>query len=354
MKSRRKNSRQHGFTLVELLVSMAILSLLLLLVMSMTDQIASVWKRTSGSISAFQESRAAFETLTRKLSQATLDTYWDYDPPISSGGTPTSYVRRSELHFVAGQASALLGGIPWIDTTGHAVFFTAPLGYSSMPQGTDVPLGNLMNAKGFFIQHGSNSAQLPKFLEPILPARDRYRLMEFWQPTERLSIYGVTRSQLAGNPSLARDWFRQPLTDNRDLARPLAENVVALVLWPQRASTDPGSPITEDYSYDTRAFLSDPTATASRNLLPPTVLMTMVVLDEESAARLETMPASAKSVLQPGQLFVSLPDLDLDAQRMKLDEDLSTLEDFLNDNRLGYRIFNSQVTIRQSKWSDSQ
>lgn len=282
MTTSRDRIGRRAFTLVELLVAMAILSLLLVLMTSMTDQVARVWKRTSGTISAFQESRAAFETITRKLSQATLDTYWDYDPPISAGGAPSSYVRRSDLHFLSGPANDLLTGVSWIQPIGHAIFFGAPLGYSSSSSSNTVPLGSLMNAKGFFVHRGSNSAQLPNFLKSIIPTRERYRLMEFWQPTEQFSVYDVSPTDLDANPNLGRDWYKKPLESQPQLARPLAENVIALVLWPQRARTDVGTPLTSDYRYDTREYLSDPAASVSRNLLPPTVQVTMVVLDDES------------------------------------------------------------------------
>src|SRR5437867_2293961 len=80
-----------GFTLVEVMVSMAILVLLLLVLVSITDATRKTWSYTSSKIEQFQDAREAFESITRKLSQATLNTYWDYDNPL----TPTRYLRQS-------------------------------------------------------------------------------------------------------------------------------------------------------------------------------------------------------------------------------------------------------------------
>ncbi len=44
----------------------------------MLDTIASIYRRMRSRIDTFQEARAGFETVTRRLSQAMLNTYWDY------------------------------------------------------------------------------------------------------------------------------------------------------------------------------------------------------------------------------------------------------------------------------------
>ena len=64
-----------GFTLVELLLSTALIALLLLLFVSMVEQTGKIWTRTSSKVSQFQATRAAFDAMTRNLSQATLNTY---------------------------------------------------------------------------------------------------------------------------------------------------------------------------------------------------------------------------------------------------------------------------------------
>lgn len=63
-----------GFSLLELMVSMAVLSLVMLVLLSITGTTQSIWKQTSQRIDSFQVARSGFESMTRRLSQATLNT----------------------------------------------------------------------------------------------------------------------------------------------------------------------------------------------------------------------------------------------------------------------------------------
>ena len=95
MKPHRKHS---GFTLVEVLVSAGIVVVLMVVLLGMTDQTQRLVRSTSAKVEQFQEARVAFEAMTRRLAQATLNTYWDYDNPTK----PTKYIRSAELR--AGKA----------------------------------------------------------------------------------------------------------------------------------------------------------------------------------------------------------------------------------------------------------
>ena len=92
------NARDPGspaFTLVELLISMSVLTVIMLLMVSIAGSTQRIWKQTSTRIDAFRATRTGFESMTRRISQATLNTYWDYN----STTAPTRYVRRSELRL---------------------------------------------------------------------------------------------------------------------------------------------------------------------------------------------------------------------------------------------------------------
>ena len=93
-----------AFTILELLVSMAVLMLLAVLSQQILGSTATAWKSHKARLGAFEGARAAFDSLTSRLSQATLNTYWDYDNPAQ----PQRYLRQSELHFITGKASSLL------------------------------------------------------------------------------------------------------------------------------------------------------------------------------------------------------------------------------------------------------
>ena len=76
-----------AFTLIEVLLSTAVLAVLVVLFASMVAQTSALWKRTTGKVEQFRQARNGFERMTSQLAQATLNTYWDYDNPT----TPTKY-----------------------------------------------------------------------------------------------------------------------------------------------------------------------------------------------------------------------------------------------------------------------
>ena len=166
----RREQPVAAFTIVEMLVSTAILGLLMVLLLSTVDQTQRVWLRSSNKVSQFQASRTAFEALTRNLSQATLNTNYGYEMDPKTGD-PAFYKRESDLHFISGTAarSKLLGTDEATYPT-HAVFFQAPLGATA--EQDDVggeklqkyrALNSMLSAVGYYIKWGEDE-QLPAFL----------------------------------------------------------------------------------------------------------------------------------------------------------------------------------------------
>ncbi len=144
--------RGNGFSLVELLVAAAITSLLMVVLASMTDSAQRTWTYTNGKVEEFRSAREAFEAITRQLSQATLNTYWDYEYPANASGqpdttkSPTGYIRQSELRFIVDGAASLTGSN---NTPTHAVFFQAPTGFVSNLANRG--LDKLLNTRGFYV-----------------------------------------------------------------------------------------------------------------------------------------------------------------------------------------------------------
>src|SRR5688572_4390908 len=105
-----RTQHRSGFTLVELLVSTTVLTLIVMMLVQITDRTASMWRYTSGKIEQFSSARDGFEALTRQVGQATLNTYYDYydasgNPrTVANAATfrPDKYGRQSELRFIAG------------------------------------------------------------------------------------------------------------------------------------------------------------------------------------------------------------------------------------------------------------
>ena len=370
-----------GFTLIELLVAAAVFLVIVAVVLQITDQTSKIWRSSSAKIQAFQEARAGFDSMTRNLAQATLNTYYDYYDATNGARTsltnasdlakfvPVTYDRVSDLHYISGQAATLLAASPTAVTTQtHAAFFQAPQGYSVAYESLD----NSLNASGYFLQFDDGASVVPDFIKnaPGFKPRYRFRMMEMTQPTEELSVYGNQNS----------GWF---VNNAAGKSRMIAENVIALVLLPKLsdrqddpAGTGKGVSIAPNYNYNSRIPLkasSDPSwsgfppdgfkayptdegeVDASRHhQLPPVVRMIMIVIDEASAVRLQGDGTGV-----PPAIDLSGTGLFTDAT--KLDADIQAVEDICNakpgnltgnTQKLTYRVFSTDIIMRQAKWSN--
>ncbi|TLD71536.1 Verru_Chthon cassette protein C [Phragmitibacter flavus] len=384
---KKRNRLIQGFTLVELLISAGLLAVIMVLVSQLTLQTSQVWRGAVNKIQTFQEARAAFESMTRTLSQATLNTYYDYYDGSNrsrlgltatelAGFTPAVYDRISDLHFISGQSAALLANSSAaVHTQTHAVFFQAPLGRS----GSYGELRNTLNACGYFLSFGSDESSVPKPVKgaPSYEPRYRFRLMEMTQRSERLGIYDPTTGR-------SSDWF---VNHAATTSRVVAENVIALVLLPQLSPHDDapdgigdGVSIAPHYNYNSRvrraaaedvewasaspAFPADrftifpaggkPPLSASRHdQLPPLMKVVMVVIDEASARRVQgndTTPPAA----------IDLAATSLFKHAVLLKDDLRAVEAICraeagnltgNTVPLTYRIFTTEIIMREAKWS---
>jgi uncharacterized protein (TIGR02599 family) len=326
---------------LEVLVSMVLVALLMVVLAQITSSTSRLWRGTSDKIRSFQNARSAFETMTQSASQATLNTYYEYYD--LSGGrysgqasfVPFAYDRYSELHFLCGPAAALLGQSA-DEYPGEAIFFQAPLGYTLDPK--SVNLDQVLNAAGYYVEFGDDQAGIPSPMQGRVKPRYRYRLMQFLQPSEDLGVYEENwTSHTAGGGA---QWFRGPLASASPPTGVLAENVIALVIRPKPDFTD--------YVYDSRpAAKITPASAASyptRHQLPPRLDITLVVLDETSAARLEAEFGSSPPLVGMGLsgLFEDISSYETDMTKLK---------DTLNGRHLNYRVYETEIMIRASKWT---
>lgn len=70
----REARHRSGFTLLELLIAMSVLSIILLVLTSMTNTASSAWMRSEERVESSQSARAALELLSREMTPATIDT----------------------------------------------------------------------------------------------------------------------------------------------------------------------------------------------------------------------------------------------------------------------------------------
>lgn len=357
----RTPTRSAGFTLVEVMVSATIVVVLMGVLVSMTDQTQRLMRSTSAKVEQFQEARVAFEAMTRRLAQATLNPFWDYK--YDKNGLPTSYQRSAELRFISGQSrgglSILTGSGDSKVRPGHSVFFHTPNGAVEDLR-TFGALDHLINVAGYFIEIDTDDDSIPPFLRGKIDARKRFRLKELMQPSEQLQTY---KFQEAGS----RNWFAPFVGASNRPVRTIAENIVALVIIPRLSRADElawmkqkGSKtapiLATKYGYDTtNTSVADPVLNP-RNQLPPVVHVAMIAIDEPSARKLEdkygsdpTLGIDYSSLFQDPAVLSDDPKTDAPN-----DGDLSKVEAMLTEKRASYRTFSTNVIIRGAKWSRSQ
>jgi uncharacterized protein (TIGR02599 family) len=335
-----------------------VLALFVVLLTTITDSAFRLWRNTQSSIVSFDAARTAYDTLTRRLSQATLNTYLDYyevtngvwtrrNPSNAAGFIPNRYGRASDLHFVVDDAATLLGG----NQQGKGVFFFAPLGFSN-GNATLSDLPNLLNACGYYAEFGPDTNLRPSFLAS-LPDKHRYRLIENILPTQSFNTscggYPAFTDTNENNDDL---WISSGLAGANSVKNVLCENIIALIIRPEVAKQDAtllGLPneyslTSTGYIYDSRAGRSGVSALQFAQL-PPMLRVVMVAVDEKSAARLTTgTTPPTEFQLNPGWF----------QNPANLDQDLAALEAQLIDAKVQFRIFNQVIPLRGAKFSAQQ
>lgn len=345
---KNRSSRSVGFTLLEMLVAMSVLSVLMLIIFNVISLTAKAWKKSSDHIEAFQGARSGFELMTRTIEQATLNPYLDYYDnagkrrTASTAGnfTPAGYGRASELEFTCGK-NILKAPAP--KQTTHAIFFQAPLG-SGQANGLD----QVLNDCGYFITYGDDSAERPDFItNSVAPVHFRYRLMQWLQPAPVQNIYKKGQ----GTPWLSS------IANTAAEIRPIVQNVVALVIRPRQSSVveailPPAERFSVSYDYD--SFSSSyanwdgvQPQPAGMHQLPPMIEVTMVIVDETSAIRLFQSAttdddAAAALGLDYSKLFQDPASYDADLQQV---------ESTLSDRRILFRVFRSTILLRKAQWT---
>jgi uncharacterized protein (TIGR02599 family) len=363
---RRLNTRDVGsFTLVEVLVSLVILLILMVLMSTMVTQANKAWKYNKAKTEEYRDSGDAFAALTSRLSQATLNTYWDYLNSSGQGRTaanstnfiPFNYTRQSELRFISGPGLTAVSGANPRPT--HAVFFQAPLGYST--NSTSAGLENLLNTWGYYVEYGPDPRPYPSFA--VATTGNRFRLMEMMEPSDSLSLYKYTCASTAfpnGSPTYTgTNWYTDPLIATPSNAHVLAQNVIALILLPKLSPQEDPSRLglAPLYAYNStttgQSTITTPNALFdSHNQLPPVVQISLVSISEESAIRMGNTGSTAL-LAKINTLFSNATNYTSDL-RAPPDGSATSLESYLIQNKINYHIFTTDVAIKSAKWSTSQ
>jgi uncharacterized protein (TIGR02599 family) len=320
-----------AFSLIELLISLAVLSVLVVLAASLIGAIQDVWKRSSARTEQFRSARQALETISSRLSQATLNPYWVVQ--TNASGVPVRYERQSDLRFLTGQAPTLTA----LAQPGGALFFQAPTGYSA---NSTSRLDAALNTWGYFVEYGPDSSRPPFISSSIIPTKNRFRLVEFIDPSDGLTIFSKTSGNSAYN---GKDWFTAPLATagNR---RVLADNIVAFVALPRLSTSEDstGTVLSPTYIYDTTTSSAIPKLNP-KNQLPPIVDIAVVAISETTANRITW-----------GNSPPNFGTSDLFKEATKMDADLETLRTNIEKMNLSARVFRTSIPISAARWSTEQ
>lgn len=342
--------KKAGFTLVEMLIGMAVLSLIMVMVFTLTGMTGTAVRRSSAQVEAFKAARKAFDALSLNLAQATLNTYYDYydanrsprTPSNSATFVPARYGRQSDLHFVSGSS---LVPSAW-DCISHSVFFQSSLGYATQADLTG--LEHTLNNCGYFVAYGEDITPLPAAAGISLQNTKRFRLYQFIQPTEKLMNYASGASPL--------DWFRNPLLNaagknmaQRNGVHVLADNILALILRPRVSQEQDAvrDSLSGDYQYDSHVAWTGGNQPAQMHQLPPLVDVAVLALDEASSKqRLTGAESSSEAVAVLGVEFEKLF-----RKSAELDADLQLLQEQLAARHVVFRLLRTTVQIRGSNWT---
>jgi uncharacterized protein (TIGR02599 family) len=325
-----------GFSLVELMVACAILAAMMGLISVAIRQMAGGIKTSTAKVDAFQSARTGFESVSRTLGVATLNTYWDYfnssrQPRSAANAStfrPDTYGRQSDLHFLI---TNNFPTVPGMELSGHSVFFQAPLGYFTNTSSTNPP-GSL-NPCGFFVAYGPD----PTMPNVGLTNRPRFRLYQ-WLPSSDSLTVASTSGRITNSAWVA------PTNG----VRPLAENIIAFVIRVPSTNATGYTTTATNYGWNSLTPWSGGSQPAQMHQLPPLVNITMVAVEEAAVNRLAgtaanaSGAASAMGIPDPSTLF---------ATPSSYDTDLAALEAALSSKNIPYRTFTTTVPLRGSRWS---
>lgn len=352
-----------GFTLVEILVAATITVILVAILLRITTLASTTVTLSTQALTAFSSARSAFDTMTQNLSQATLNSYFDYYDAAGNRRTnsnlsnfvPATFGRASDLQFIvrANQQEARYG---------QEVYFQAPRAYS-----TDAALqssAGLLNACGYYVVFGSNQLYEPTAVAGQIASgkateKYRYRLMQAMEPTEKMSVFQSTA--VGGNTDQTK-WLtniQNPPILGSAYVSPLADNVIALVVWPRMSVNDDNTgfkllPVNYAYTYDSQANVTPKAPVVpgqaysqaiTADQLPPDLQVTMVVLDESSAAQM----AAANGNSAPLKIESAL--LNKFATADQYSNDLTDLATKLTALHVNFQFFSTTVSMRESKWT---
>lgn len=243
---RIKSHGRVGFSLVEIMAAMAVLTLVMLILTGLSEQISRVWSKGLSQNQHRNRARSALTFMGRELRQAL----------VSPDVTDTA------LQLIINPAK-VTSNFP------HSIFWQAPVA-------TDTTNGNIAEV-GYFIRRDGTRANLCRML--VNPTDINYLIYDASDPTKWVSDDILDKVAPASKASQYRGLF--------------LENVLGL--W------------VEAFNKNGTVYGGDSRKTSPANQLPAYIKITLVFLDETSAKRVTGAVPLAAAGDTPDAFINNLP-----------------------------------------------
>jgi prepilin-type N-terminal cleavage/methylation domain-containing protein len=258
-----------GFTLVELLISIAILVSIVLILTSLITAVSKAWASGEQQVSEFQDGRAILELISRELSQAVIS---------------------SSLQFVQNPSIANFPKNQNLRSGSDSIFWQAPASSTTS--------GNLAEIGYCLVEDHNNSGG------------DVYQLKRFYVPptdTTNYQIFASPNQPTDTSAPWVTNYFTVvPPAPAPPLANPIASGVLAfwvrcfdcngdLIPWlsgapPMKFNSAAHFQLAAPGQSGSFKYINA-SLTARANLLPATVELTIVTLDAQSFRKGPSIPA---------------------------------------------------------------
>jgi len=271
-----RTTAEGAFTLLELLVAMAIFSMIVVTMVSLVSQTGNIWRSGEGQNQRRSNGRALLQYISRELQQAAI--------PV---GLPMSISNQSpaNLQFIASVDINASNStvVPANALSPHAIFWQAPIAKNASA-------GDLA-CVGYFVKWDSSNG------------RARAQLCRYFVDPASSNDYLIYQQ----NGGVATNWLGNLAAvapaASTNLQGWFADDVVALWVRCLDASGQPitktaaGTSINNGFGFDSRQGYTDSAGVVhAAPSLPPAVEIALVTLDQVTAAKLTSpVMASAQS-----------------------------------------------------------